>query len=156
MVERDKAIYFLYTPDTAKPLGGGPSGWGAASVIHAIDEGLAGIRDADKGYAVIDFSPRWPVTEYTELRYVTGYERAGKFVDCRYILTEKGLRYRLESPARRVNAHVLLPKGRRVAGFYVNGEKTEGFEIENIADSVYLNWRGASGKAVDFEILFAE
>ena len=156
MVERDKAVYFLYTPDEAKPLGGGPSGWGSASIMNAIDEGLAGIRDADTGYAVIDFSPRWPVTEYAELRYVTGYESSRKFVDCRYVLTGKGMRYRLASPARRVNAHILLPRGRKVGDVRVNGEGACGWALENVGESVYVNWSGPARDAVDFEILFKE
>ena len=91
MVARDDGeIFFLYHPITGKPQGGGPSAWGAAAIINAIDEGLAGIQDLDTGYRVIRFAPRWPVTPYTELRYLTGYEASHKTVDCRYILTGKG------------------------------------------------------------------
>ena len=99
MVARDDGkIFFLYHPITGEPQGRGPSAWGAAAIISAIDEGLAGIQDLDTGYQVIRFAPRWPVTPYTELRYLTGYEAPHKTVDCRYTLTERGMGYHLRSP----------------------------------------------------------
>ena len=37
----------------------------------------AGVVDKDCLYKEIDFSPRFTVTHYTELRYITGYENKG-------------------------------------------------------------------------------
>ena len=62
MLERDKDIYFLYSPHDLSPQGGGPSAWGAAALLSAVDEGLAGVEDADCLYRTIRFSPRFPVT----------------------------------------------------------------------------------------------
>ena len=92
----------LSTAQDRKPQGGGPSAWGAASLLSAVDEGLAGIVDAGVMYDAIRFSPRWPVTDYTQVRYFTGYEVSGAVVDCQYVLRANGLRYLLRSPARRV------------------------------------------------------
>ena len=154
MIGRDDGrLFFLYHPVTGAPQGRGPSAWGAAAVLSAIDQGLAGIRDADKGYAVIDFSPRWPVTEYRELRYVTGYEVSGKYVDCRYVLADSGLRYLLKSPARRVNAHILLPKGREADRVLVNGAPTD-FALGLVGESAYADLSVEADGTVDFEILF--
>ena len=42
MVARDDGkIFFLYHPITGEPQGRGPSAWGAAAIINAIDEGLS-------------------------------------------------------------------------------------------------------------------
>ena len=49
MVKRDGTIYFLYDPKTKAPQGGGPSAWGAAAMMSAVDEGLAGVVDAGTG-----------------------------------------------------------------------------------------------------------
>ena len=153
MMKRDGTIYFLYTPDEARPMGGGPSGWGAAAMLSAIDQGLAGIVDAACRYTEIDFAPRWPVTDYTELRYVTGYERSRAFVDCRYVLTDSGLRYRLQSPAVRVNAHLLLPKGRDCRRLLVNGTETP-FKLAKVGSSRYVDASGSARGVADFEVLF--
>lgn len=153
MVERDGSLYFLYYPDSAKSQGGGPSGWGAASILSAIDEGLAGIVDADTGYRIINFSPRFVVTEYTELRYLTGYEATNALVDMRFIITDKGLRYDLLSPADKICAHILLPKDKKCSSFFVNGKKTE-FEISDIGVSKYVDATVKSDGKTSFEIIF--
>ena len=154
MVARDDGkIFFLYHPITGEPQGRGPSAWGAAAIISAIDEGLAGIQDLDTGYQVIRFAPRWPVTPYAELRYLTGYEAARKTVDCRYALTETGMRYNLRSPANLVKAHILLPKGKACTAVLVDGSKTA-FKTVRVAGSVYVDVEVTPRGAVDFEILF--
>ncbi len=93
------------------------------------------------------------MTPYTELRYLTGYEAALKTVDCRYTLTERGMRYHLRSPANLVKAHILLPKGKTCATVLVGGSKTA-FKTVNVADSVYVDVDATPRGTVDFEILF--
>ncbi len=154
LAERDRTVYFLYWPDSSPQPQGGPSAWGAAALMNAVDEGLAGIRDAGVKYDEIDFSPRFPVTPYTEIRYFTGYEVSKTKVEARYILTDEGMRYDLVSPARSVNAHILLPKGRTCAALYVNGEKTP-FAPAHVGASDYADVRTNAEGRVKFEIMFA-
>ncbi len=124
MYERDQGIFFLYSPKNQMPQNQqGPSAWGAAALLSAIDEGLAGIEDLDTGYRKLAFSPRFPVTDYTELRYTTGYEKSGAMVDVRYILKEEGMRYDIAYPGEEVAAHILLPGGRRCRQVLVNLQK---------------------------------
>ena len=139
MLERDKDIYFLYSPKDSMPQGGGPSGWGAAALLSAVDEGLAGVEDADCLYREIDFSPRFVVTPYRELRYITGYESSGVYVDVRWIRTDEGMRYDVFSPAERINAHILLPAGKACREVRVNGAKTD-FRTVRVADSAYADF----------------
>lgn len=73
-MERDGSISFLYSPDGTQQKRGGPSAWGAAAFISAVDEGLAGIQDIGVSYDEMLFSPKFPVAPYSELRYITGYE----------------------------------------------------------------------------------
>ncbi|MDO5581043.1 MAG: trehalase family glycosidase [Planctomycetia bacterium] len=155
MIKRDGTIYFLYSPDTGTQQGGGPSAWGAAGLLSAIDEGLAGIKDRGIGYDLIDFSPRWPITDYNELRYITGYEKSAKLVDVRYILTEQGMRYHVISPARKIRAHILLPEGKTCARVRVDG-KDFPFKISTVAQSNYVDFElSAEGKA-NMEIFFSK
>ena len=156
LTEREGRVNFLYSPnDKGAQNKTGPSGWGAAGLLHAVDEGLAGVVDKDCLYREIDFSPRFVVTHYTELRYITGYEKSGVFVDVRFILKDKGMRYDLYSQAEKVNAHILLPKGKTCQTLYVNGAETP-FKIVQVADSTYVDFSVKGEKKLAFELLFAE
>ena len=155
MVRKDGNVYFLYNPKDGTSISAsiGPSAWGAAALLNAVDEGLAGVVNAGFGYDVIDFSPRWPVTPYANVRYLTGYEAFGKTVDCRHVRTATGMRYRLESPARRIRAHVLLPEGKEAAELFVNGAPTP-FAVSRVDASRYLDCEVAADGLADFEILY--
>lgn len=157
MMEEDGGnIYFLYDRLTRKPANAkqGPAAWGAASVLCAIDEGLAGIEDLDKRYRSLGFSPRWPVTPYSELRYFSGYEQTGDIVDVRYILTEEGMRYCIDSPAKDISAHILLPAGREPSSVLLNRKEIP-FNINPVGESIYIDFKAVrlDGRA-DIEVLF--
>lgn len=153
LVERDGDVYFLYYPDSMPQPHGGPSTWGAAALLSAIDEGLAGLYDIEGGYRKLGFSPRFPVTPYTELRYFSGYETKGKIIDLRYILRDEGMRYDLHSPAECVKAHIYLPEGKSVSEVLVNGERIE-FAISDIADSRYVDFTVEAHGCVNIEVMF--
>ena len=139
LVERDGTIYFLYDTDGTPQPEGGPSAWGAAALVSAVDEGLAGINDAGTNYDEIVFAPKFPVTHYTELRYLTGYEVTKAMVDVRYILTDEGMRYDVYSPAKKITAHVLLPKDKNCSGLWIDGYNTE-YKIATIENSNYVDF----------------
>ena len=139
LVERDGTIYFLYDTDGTPQPEGGPSAWGAAALVSAVDEGLAGINDAGANYDEIVFAPKFPVTHYTELRYLTGYEVTKAMVDVRYILTDEGMRYDVYSPAKKITAHVLLPKDKICSGLWIDGYNTE-YKIATIENSNYVDF----------------
>ena len=153
MAERDGAVYFLYSPENSKPQGGGPSAWGAAAFISAVDEALAGIEDTSCLYETIKFSPRFAVTHYTELRYITGYECSRKFVDVRYILTGQGMRFDIRSQTRHIDAHILLPKGRSCSDVYVNGAHIK-FGTSAVGESNYVDFSAEGKPLLSIEILF--
>lgn len=153
IIERDGVAYFLYNTDLTPQPEGGPCAWGAAAFISAVDEGLAGINDAGVNYDEIFFAPKFPVTHYTELRYITGYEVSDTMVDVRYILTESGMRYDVYSPAEKITAHILLPKDKECTAVTVNGENVE-FSSETVENSRYVNFVAFPDKKVSIEILF--
>lgn len=155
LVERDGSIYFLYDTDGKPQPEGGPSAWGAAALVSAVDEGLAGIRDLGVNYDEIYFAPKFPVTYYSELRYLTGYEVSGAMVDVRYILTDGGMRYDVYSPAKRIRAHLLLPKGKTCERLLVDGIESD-FTTELVGESLYVNMNCAASKKISFEVLFCD
>lgn len=153
LVERDGTAYFLYYPDSTPQPEGGPSAWGSAAFISAVDEGLAGIVDDGINYDKISFSPRFPVTYYNELRYLTGYEATQTLVDIRYILKDKGMRYDVYSPAKEISAHILLPKDKNCSKLLVNGNETV-FATKTVGESIYIDADVVSRTKVSFEIIF--
>ena len=155
LVERDGAPHFLYHKDSRPAPSGGPSAWGAAAFISAVDEGLAGINDMGVNYDEILFAPKFPVTYYTELRYITGYEVSKIMVDVRYILKENGMRYDIYSPAKKIQAHILLPKGKGCTKVLVNGEEVL-FECVRVRESEYVDFMITENEQkVSIEIILA-
>ena len=155
LVERDGTIYFLYDTDGKPQPEGGPSAWGAAALVSAVDEGLAGINDIGVNYDEIFFAPKFPVTYYTELRYLTGYEVTKTMVDVRYILNDKGMRYDIYSPAKRIQAHILLPKNKKCKTLLIDGNEYA-FTSELVGESLYINFITEANKKLSFEILFSD
>ena len=155
MIAKDGGkIFFLYHPQTREPQGGGPSSWGAAAILSAIDQGLAGIQDLDKRYRKMRFAPRWAVTPYREGRYVTGYEIAKKHIDVRYVFTAKGFRYNLRTPSEEVIAHLLVPQGKAPMRLLLDGVETK-FDLVDFFGSKYVDVTVApKGGVVDFEVLY--
>lgn len=154
LVERDKTVYFLYYPDSTPQPEGGPSAWGSAAFISAVDEGLAGISDIGVRYNKMYFSPKFTVTDYTELRYITGYEKTGTIVDVRYILTESGMRYDIYSPSKETNIHILLPKAKKCSKLIINNNENE-FTESLVGKSRYVDAHvPANGKYLKIEIIF--
>ena len=100
------------------------------------------------------FAPRWAVTPFTEGRYLTGYEAARKTVDVRWIFTEKGFRYHLRSPARAVQAHLLVPAGKTPKTLRVNGHEAA-FTLSTVGESRYVDADVApQGDVTDFEMIY--
>ena len=155
MAARDGTLYFLYDRTTATSINAalGPSAWGAASVLSAFDEALAGVRDVGVRYDAIRFSPRWPVTGLDEVRYFTGYEAADAIVDVRYVRRANGLRYLVRAPAKALAAHILLPSGAAAREVWLNGAP-RAFETTAVGDSRYVDFETEGTGTYDIEILF--
>ena len=75
-------------------------------------------------------------------------------VDVRYILTDEGMRYDVYSPAKKIAAHILLPKGKTCEKLLVDGEEKH-FETELVGESSYINFTCSANKKASFEILFS-
>lgn len=140
MLERDHTIFFIYDREAGeRDLGGGPSGWGAAAILSAIEEGLAGISDLDVQFRKMAFAPRWTVTEHMESRFITGYELTKEKVDMYMRRDDEHLWYRLSAPSQEVQCHILLPKGKQCAKVTVNGTAVD-FVENKVLDSVYADF----------------
>lgn len=140
-------IQFTYHPHNKGGQQGGPSGWGSAAVLNAIDEGLAGIIDTDVQYRKMRFAPCWPVSEYDELRYITGYELGKVRIETYYRRCEDGLLYTLSTPSEEIDCHIYLLKDEACSSVTVNGKEID-YKETNIGESKYVDFKLAGP---DFE-----
>ena len=60
-------------------------------------------------------------------------------VDVRYVLKDNGMRYDVYSPAKKINAHILLPKDKVCDKLFVN-EKETAFDVVSVGASVYIDF----------------
>ena len=74
-------------------------------------------------------------------------------MDVRFILKDEGMRYDVLSKAEKINAHFLLPKGKKAKEVYVNGKECA-FKTTMIAESAYVDLHVNGASKVSFEIIF--
>lgn len=139
MFEHNGELYFLYNPLTKENISGGPSGWSAAAILSAIDDGLAGIKDTDVCYNKMEFAPRWAVTGLKEMRYITGYEASKNLVETLYRRTDEGMHYELRTPSEEIKCHIMLPKGSACEMVYVDGKPYD-FTVSQIRETSYVDF----------------
>lgn len=138
--KKDKGVYFLYARSGGPvSVGAGPSGWGAAALLKAVEEGLAGVKDLSCKFGILGFAPRWAVTEYKCLRYITGYEKTHIHVDVRYEMNDTQMLYEIHTPSDQINCHILLPENKTCACAEVDGKNVP-FMLNTVGDSVYADF----------------
>ncbi len=131
-VSDDGTLFFLYTAD-GKDMKGGPRGWGAAAVISAMIEGLAGIEDRGAQFKDVTISPRFLAAGIDRARVCARYGPTAAYVamDYEHRPADRTLRLRLTGVAEKTRVRVLLPEGTKRA--YVlepQGLKTESERVE--------------------------
>lgn len=138
--KKDKGVYFLYARSGGPvSVGAGPSGWGAAALLKAVEEGLAGVKDLSCKFGILGFAPRWAVTEYKCLHYITGYEKTHIHVDVRYEMNDTQMLYEIHTPSDQINCHILLPENKTCACAEVDGKNVP-FMLNTVGDSVYADF----------------
>ena len=159
-------LFFLYDMYNGKNKGGGPSGWGAAAIIAAVDEGLAGFVDTGVQFDTMRFQPRWRITDREYGKYITGYESSGIFAESSYKYYQDADCYRLAVPSNEINCHILLKQNCDVKQIVCNGKSIE-FATESLSGSMYANFVLTKKDGIEiensggqfeyyFEIIYAE
>jgi len=133
----DNTIYFLYSAE-GENMGGGPSGWGAAAVISAMIEGLAGIEDESKCFEDITVSPRFAAAEIKDARVCARYGPSGAYTSLNFHHSpaDKKIEIALAGVSQNTRMRVFLPP-RAKKPRLVNPEGVS-TKIEQIEESRYL------------------
>lgn len=129
----DKPVFF--------PVGilsyGIPDMWGAAAVLYALVEGLAGIVDESTAFRQVSLRPRWAAAGVEKVTACAHYPASGGYLRYRYTQTANGLSLDIASAAEAIEAELLLPAGADPTALQINGINVD-VETRTDGDSTYL------------------
>mgnify|MGYP006285974251 CR=1 FL=1 len=130
----DYPVYF--TP--SRVSFGAPDNWGAAAVIYALIEGLAGLKDTGIAFNTATLSPRWEAAGISEAKATAKYESSGGYLAYHYKKTGDG-RYELSftGTSDDTKIRVLLP-GSTIPESVILDGKAINMVTETVEQSVYL------------------
>lgn len=118
---------------------GAPDNWGAAAVIYALLEGLAGMKDTGIAYNRATLSPRWEAAGVKKVRATAKYEASGGYLSYTYRKpSESQLEVVFTGTADDITLRLLLPKGSSVTDVKVNGKPQAAASTERVEASTYL------------------
>ena len=128
----DSPVFFM--PD--KVSFGIPDNWGAAAVLYALVEGLAGVKDTGVSFDNVFFAPRWDAADITEVEATIKYEASGGYVSYKYSKTANSLKVLMTGNGKIFNTELLLPKNVQVKKVTVN-DISQPFTIRKVEESSY-------------------
>jgi hypothetical protein len=125
-----------------------PDGWGAAAIVYALIEGLAGVVDTGVAFDRAEVSPRWLAAGENRAEVVVKYEASGGYAAYAWERQEGGHHLILTASASETIVRLPLADGEKPT-ITVNGAKIR-HGIEHVGDSRYATF-ALTGKGV-FEI----
>ena len=117
-----------------------PDNWGAAAVVYALIEGLAGIKDSGVAYDSAILAPRWESSEVKKANVSVKYEASGGYLSYmyNYDTRKEELNINFTGNAGNYSLKILLPEGKQPSGVSLDGNAIQ-FNISVIEDSNYLS-----------------
>lgn len=146
----DHPVYFHRRPESF----GIPDNWGAAAVVYALVEGLAGVKDTGVSFRRATLSPRWEAAGVREVSATVKYEASGGYLAYRYIYDQDKAQIRLSftGTSKDTLVEILLPQGKSALTTELNGQKVKA-EKKRVEQSVYsiikVNRYGVNELVVD-------
>jgi len=113
-----------------------PDNWGAAAVVYALVEGLAGVKDAGVAFDRVRLSPRWEAAHVDHAEATIKYEASGGYVSYQYRKDGNALHLLLTGNGSSFELALLLPENVSVKSVSVNGEAC-GFTTRKVENSAY-------------------
>ncbi len=116
-----------------------PDNWGAAAVVYALVEGLAGVKDDGVAFDRALLSPRWSASEVSEVNATIKYEASGGYLSYSYKhdAERQELDLQFTGTADETKAEVLLPKALQVYSVTLDGEKVN-HTLKQVGESAYV------------------
>lgn len=124
----------------ASPISyGAPDNWGAAAVIYAMLEGLAGMKDTGIAYNKATLSPRWEAAGVNEVTATAKYEASGGYISYKYKkMSDSEYVVKFTGTADEINLRLLIPGDASIESVSLDGEELMMAGTERIEGSNYL------------------
>jgi hypothetical protein len=119
---------------------GMPNNWGAAALVFALIEGLAGVKDTGVAYDTALIAPRWASADVKHAEVSVRYPASRGYVRYRYHYDEASRRITLEFTGNTAQTEiaVLLPEDKKVRAAKVKDQPVN-IRIEEIQNSRYVH-----------------
>ena len=141
----------LFMPEIIS--GGIPDNWGAAAVVYALIEGLAGVVDKGVAFEKALLAPRWSAAGENRVSATIKYESSKGYVAYKYLMEEDELSISFTGTASTTDLQILLPDDIGVKAVYLDGTEVPASLIK-VESSTYLiaktNGKGVHQLAVHF------
>lgn len=114
-----------------------PAMWGAADLVHAIVEGLAGIQDTGPAFERARIAPRWQAADVDRVTAGAVLPASGGYMRYRYFVDGDELAIEVAGSAAEIEADVLLPDRWQSVEVTVDGQPAEGVRVREVEGSRY-------------------
>jgi len=133
----DHPVFFMPGIDSY----GAPDNWGAAAVIYALIEGLAGVKDDGVAFNEVILAPRWSKAGVNKVTTSIKYESSGGYVSYNYLYDEssKELNIDYTGNAEKFIVKIYLPDGKAPATVQFNNQDIV-YNTARVEESVYLTF----------------
>jgi len=133
----DKEVFFM--PSIVSH--GIPDNWGAAAVVYALVEGLAGIKDTGVAYDEVLLSPRWEAAGVKKVKTTAKYEASGGYLsyDYQYHPGNNELNINYTGNGGKYRIRILMPENKQPSAVTLNATPLH-FNISRVENSVYLSF----------------
>jgi hypothetical protein len=131
----DAPVFFAPKDDVSYGI---PDGWGAAAVLYALVEGLAGVKDEGRAFNPLQLSPRWAAADVHSADVTIRYPASRGYACYSYKWDQalNHLHLRFTGNAQRTRVKILLPAGIHKAT-RVSGASETPLRIESVENSYY-------------------
>jgi hypothetical protein len=113
-----------------------PDGWNG-SVLYALFEGLAGVKDSGTAFSRTELTPRWNSSGVPAAEVTLRYPASDGYCSYRYRADEHKVEFEFTGCAEKFDVQILLPPRRRIQKILLNGHDTETSQ-RNVEESSYL------------------
>lgn len=114
-----------------------PDCWGSGAVVYAAMEGLAGVKDTGRAMDKVLVAPRWAASDSTTASVCVKIPNCQGYVRYNWRLDGNTMSIDLAATAATKRFELLLPEGRGIKRFLINGE-VSAVEIKEVETSKYL------------------
>ncbi len=134
---------------------GAPDNWGAAAVMSALLEGLAGVKDEGVAFHKARLAPRWRAAEVNAATVTVKYPASGGYASYIYQFDEeqKELKLDFTSTAANIDVQLLLEPNWNVKAVWLNDQPAS-FAVKMVEEEKYLWVRGDQVGAQQLRVKF--